>query len=60
MEWNGEVLDWAKEHNCEYGVAKFQLVDFTRKPHNTVTPGIGQQEPVMGYPIQIGQNLIHP
>lgn len=31
MVKNGGVLDWAKQHNCSFGVDKFKLVDFTRK-----------------------------
>ena len=29
------VFEWAKEHNCEFGIEKFQLLDITRKtvPH---------------------------
>ncbi len=31
MEQPRGILEWAAEHNCEYGVEKFQLVDFTTK-----------------------------
>ena len=29
------ILDWATLHNCEFGIAKFQLLDLTKKltPH---------------------------
>ncbi|KAF8883695.1 hypothetical protein BD779DRAFT_817454 [Infundibulicybe gibba] len=36
MAREGGVLEWAKEHNCEFGVDKFQLFDFTKK--TPVTP----------------------
>jgi ribonuclease HI len=35
MERPGGVFDWARDHNCEFGVDKFQLLDLTRRliPH---------------------------
>jgi hypothetical protein len=35
MEREGGVFDWARDHNCEFGVEKFQLLDLTRRlvPH---------------------------
>jgi hypothetical protein len=38
MERPGGVFDWAADHNCEFGVDKFQLIDLTRKliPHPTL------------------------
>ena len=35
MERDGGIFEWAHTHNCEFGVDKFQLLDFTRKmiPH---------------------------
>ena len=27
---DGGVLQWAEEHNCSFGIEKFQLIDFTR------------------------------
>ena len=35
MNRTGGVLEWAKNHNCEFGVEKFQLLDISRKlvPH---------------------------
>ncbi|SJL06791.1 uncharacterized protein ARMOST_10133 [Armillaria ostoyae] len=63
MERDGGILEWAREHNCEYGIAKFQLVDFTPKTRET-TSQLGndtrRREPDMGSPIQIGQHLISP
>ncbi len=63
MEQTGGILEWASNHNCEYGVEKFQLVDFTPKtrealpsPNNTTK----HQEPAMGNPVQIGAYIIHP
>ncbi|KAF9033858.1 hypothetical protein BJ165DRAFT_1410220 [Panaeolus papilionaceus] len=31
MERPDGVLDWAKDHNCTFGIEKFQLVDATRR-----------------------------
>ena len=31
MERDGGVFDWAKTHNCEFGVEKFQLLDASKK-----------------------------
>jgi len=31
MERRGGVFDWAKEHNCKFGVEKFQLLDLTKR-----------------------------
>ncbi len=63
MERTGGILEWARDHNCEYGVEKFQLVDFTPKtwevppsPNNTTK----RREPAMGNPVHIGAYIIHP
>ena len=31
----GGIFEWAKDHNCEFGIEKFQLLDITRRlvPH---------------------------
>jgi len=31
MEREGGIFEWARDHNCEFGIEKFQLVDFSRK-----------------------------
>ena len=31
MNREGGILDWAKAHNCSFGVEKFQLLDLSRK-----------------------------
>src|ERR1700690_401986 len=38
MERTGGVFDWAAEHNCEFGIEKFQLIALTRRlgPHPTL------------------------
>ncbi|SJL06758.1 uncharacterized protein ARMOST_10100 [Armillaria ostoyae] len=57
------ILEWAAEHNCEYGMEKFQLIDFTTKTReapprpNTI---VRRREPAIGTAIQIGQHNIHP
>jgi hypothetical protein len=35
MTRTGGVFDWAKNHNCEFGIEKFQLLDISRRliPH---------------------------
>ena len=35
MNRTGGVFEWAKAHNCEFGIEKFQLLDITKKrvPH---------------------------
>ncbi len=63
MERPGGILEWASDHNCEYGVEKFQLVDFTTKTREAAPrPNVSarQREPAMGAAIQIGQHVIHP
>jgi hypothetical protein len=35
MEQRGGVFEWAREHNCEFGLEKFQLLDFTKKIAHT-------------------------
>lgn len=63
MEREGSILEWAREHNCKYGIAKFQLIDFTPKTRET-TPQLGNGtrawEPDMGSSILIRQHLISP
>jgi hypothetical protein len=38
MERTGGIFTWAAEHNCEFGIDKFQLIDLTRRlgPHPTL------------------------
>ena len=31
MERAGGIFDWACKHNCEFGIEKVQLVDFSRR-----------------------------
>ena len=31
MNCTNSIFDWAKKHNCEFGIEKFQLLDITRK-----------------------------
>jgi ribonuclease HI len=31
MERDGGTFDWAKQHNCEFGIEKFQLLDLSRR-----------------------------
>jgi hypothetical protein len=35
MNRKGGIFEWAKKHNCEFGIEKFQLLDLSRKliPH---------------------------
>ena len=44
MNCVGGIFKWAKEHNCEFGIKKFQLLDITRRfTPNPVNPGKGYQ-----------------
>lgn len=49
----GGVLDWAKSHNCSFGIDKFQLADYTckREPHPTKPK---KTIPLRGDPIRVG------
>ncbi|SJL18621.1 uncharacterized protein ARMOST_22218 [Armillaria ostoyae] len=63
MERSRGILEWAAEHNCEYGMEKFQLVDFTTKTREAPPRpnAIAQRwELAMGTAIQISQHNIHP
>lgn len=53
----GGVLDWARAHNCSFGLEKFQLADYTRKraPHPTQRK---KTIPVRGNPIIVGGQVI--
>ena len=31
MNRTGGIFEWAKDHNCEFGIDKFQLVDITKR-----------------------------
>lgn len=52
MKRSGGVLDWAKQHNCSFGVDKFKLVDFTRRREHV--PGQKETELVQGPGVRIG------
>ena len=44
MEKEGGVLEWARLHNCSFGVEKFQLLDASRRRNLLRTPLVlGQQ-----------------
>ena len=38
MDRTNSILKWANTHNCEFGIEKFQLLDFTKKmtPHSFI------------------------
>jgi hypothetical protein len=45
MERDGGVLQWAADHNCEFSLEKFQLLDLTRR--REAHPGLpGRTRPV--------------
>lgn len=52
MEREEGVLDWAKQHNCSFGVDKFKVVDFTRRRDHV--PGQKKTELVRGAGVNIG------
>lgn len=51
---NGGILQWADEHNCSFGIEKFQLIDFTRG--KSVTKGMSG----IGQPIIVRDHEIKP
>ena len=50
----GGILQWADEHNCLFGIEKFQLIDFTRG--KSVTKGMSR----IGQPIIVRDHKIKP
>ena len=63
MLWrDGGIMDWAHEHNCKFGINKFQLVDFTRQTVITGRTAKGRpiRTPVTGDPIEIDEQPITP
>lgn len=52
MEREDGVLDWARQHNCSFGVNKFKLVDFTRRRKHI--PGQTKTELIRGPGVNIG------
>jgi hypothetical protein len=57
MEREGGVFDWAREHNCEFGVDKFQLLDLSRK--RKIDPANPRKRiPIERHPIKIGTQVI--
>lgn len=51
MERDKEILDWAQQHNCSFGVDKFKVVDFTRRREHV--PGQTKMEIVQGPGVKI-------
>ena len=49
MNWARGIFQWAKDHNCEFGIEKFQLLDITQRltPH-PLNPkmGLNTRKPV--------------
>ncbi|KAF9035866.1 hypothetical protein BJ165DRAFT_1324091, partial [Panaeolus papilionaceus] len=59
MQKPGGILEWAKKHNCTFGVEKFQLVDATRR--KVTNPlGIGPKVPMERPPLRLHEHTIHP
>lgn len=50
----GGILQWAEEHNCSFGIDKFQLIDFTRG--KTATKGRNG----LGCPVMIRDHEVTP
>ncbi|KAF8694005.1 hypothetical protein AX14_002201 [Amanita brunnescens Koide BX004] len=50
----GGILQWAEEHNCSFGIDKFQLIDFTRG--KTATKGRNG----LGCPVMIRDHEVMP
>jgi hypothetical protein len=57
MERTGRVFDWARDHNCKFGVENFQLLDLTRRlvPH-TLRPG--KKEQMTGPDLKLWEQVI--
>jgi hypothetical protein len=59
MNCAGGIFEWARDHNCEFGIKKFQLLDITgRLAPNPVTQGKEYQ--FWGEPWFSGTNVYHP
>jgi hypothetical protein len=57
MERPGGVLEWAKNHNCEFGIDKFQLTDLSRK--KIPCPSIPKRRIALPRPsLMIGPHMI--
>ncbi|KAF5392001.1 hypothetical protein D9757_003364 [Collybiopsis confluens] len=59
MRRDGGILEWAREHNCTFGVDKFTLVDFTRKRINNAG-GATKTMRLQGQGVRIGDIKVEP
>ncbi|KAJ3792137.1 hypothetical protein GGU11DRAFT_693889 [Lentinula aff. detonsa] len=59
MERDEGVLEWARNHNCQFGLPKFQLVDYSRKwePDPEVP---GRTKRIEGPGVRLGETTIKP
>jgi len=57
MERRGGIFEWAKEHNCGFGVEKFQLLDLTKKTiaHTFIA---NRQAPTPRPNLRLGNHII--
>ncbi|RDB28923.1 putative RNA-directed DNA polymerase from transposon X-element [Hypsizygus marmoreus] len=57
MNRPGGIFEWARLHNCEFGIEKFQLVDATRKrvAHAFV---LNKKDPMPRRNLQLGPHVI--
>ncbi|KAF9037473.1 hypothetical protein BJ165DRAFT_1353400 [Panaeolus papilionaceus] len=53
------ILEWAREHNCTFGIEKFQLVDATRRKIPNPL-GTGPKIPMERPPLKLREHTIHP
>lgn len=59
MEREKGIFQWAKEHNCEFGIEKFQLLDASRQTEpNPVQPQ--KRIPIRRPPLMIGGHRLKP
>ena len=57
MQREGGIFEWARLHNCEFGVEKFQLTDMTRQmvPHTFI---VRKWVPIPRRNLQLGNQVI--
>jgi hypothetical protein len=52
----GGIFEWARDHNCEFGIEKFQLFDFSRQL--TTHPLSRKRVPIQRPSLQLGTQTI--
>lgn len=60
MEMENGVLEWARTHNCTFGIDKFQLVDSSRKTMKNPLARGKKKIPLTGPALKIAGHTIKP